>query len=220
MNNLSLRNIFKRGSLIAYAKIFIPPILFLIGMAVLSSVKGVSFDKFSRDPLQILEAKPYIGVISNIGIIFWTATSAILFYSLKISYRQGRSGQQLYFLFWSGLLTTMMLFDDLLMLHDVIFPGYLSLDERVFYFFYCFSVVALVYFYRKIILRSDYVLFILAFGFLGGAVISDVLLTLGLKLTNEYLVEDGMKFLGIISWFAYFTRTSYGLIEPADKLNG
>lgn len=217
MDNISLKNLFKRSSLISFAKIFVPPILFLMCMAVLSLVKGVSFDKFSRDPLQILEAKPYIGVISSIGVLFWTATSAILFYTLKISYMQKRSGQHLYFLFWSGLLTTMMLFDDLLMLHDVIFPGYLSLDERVFYCFYGFSVIALFYFYRKIILRSDYVLFILAFVFLGGAVIIDLLLILGLKLTNEYLVEDGLKFLGIIAWFAYFTRTSYNLIEPSDE---
>jgi hypothetical protein len=220
MDNISFRNIFKRDSIISYAKIFIPPILFIMAVAVLSAVKGVSFDKFSRDPLQILEGKPYIGVISNIGIVFWTATSAILFYSLQISYAQKRSREQLYFLLCSGLLTTMMLFDDLLMLHDVIFPGYLSLDEKVFYCFYCFSVIALFYFFRKIVLRSDYILFILAFGFLGGAVITDVILALGFKLTYEYLVEDGLKFLGIIAWFAYFTRTSYCLIEPSDKLNG
>ena len=160
---------------------------------------------------------PWLAQHLNIGIVFWSATSAILIFSLKIYHMQKGSKKKVYFLFWASLLTLMLLFDDLLMLHDVIFPGYLNLDEKVFYCFYGLSLAALLYFYREVILKTDYILFLLAVFFLGGAVISDVLIALGLKWTNEYLVEDGLKFLGIVTWFAYFARTSYRFIHPTEK---
>jgi len=65
MENISIRNIFKKNSLISIATIFTPGILFLAIMVVAAKKTGVYFETLSRDPIQILNGKPYVGLISN-----------------------------------------------------------------------------------------------------------------------------------------------------------
>lgn len=214
MENITFRSIFKRDSLISFAKIFVPAVLFLMMMALYSFFSDFDFGALSRDPLEILWAKPYLGVISRIGVIFWTATSVVLLYSSLLSYKKKQPRSITSFLFWGGLLSAFLLIDDFFMFHDVIFSYYLNIDEKFFYAFYGLSVVALFYFYHKIILDSDYILLLMAIILLGGSVITDIAVFLGLNLTYVYVVEDGLKFLGIIAWFAYFTRTGYKLVKP------
>ena len=107
-----------------------------------------------------------------------------------------------------------MLADDLFLIHDVVFPEYLNIDEKVFFVFYGLSAIALVVYFRDIVLTTDYILLILAFCSFGSSVLTDIVDALGIDITQLYVFEDGLKFLGIIAWFAYFTRTSYKIIRP------
>jgi hypothetical protein len=110
-----------------------------------------------------------------------------------------------------------MLSDDLFLIHDVVFPEYLNLDEKVIVVFYGLLFIAIFGYYREIILKTDYILLILAFSSLGSSVVTDIIDALGIDITQLYLFEDGLKFLGIIAWFAYFTRTSYRYIREGLK---
>lgn len=222
MKYLTFGTIFKKDSLLLLLKTFIPTMAFLASVFAIGKKNDITFGYFSRDAIQTLWHEPnaevefYIGFLSNIGIMFWCFTAAILLFSSKIARDFGRPSALFRFLFYSGLLTLFMLIDDLFLLHDVIIPYYLEISEKIFYLFYGSSVLALLYFFRKIILNSDYVLLLLAFAFMAGSVITDVLITLGLNINDVYLVEDGFKFMGIISWFVYFTRTSYINIKPTE----
>jgi hypothetical protein len=216
MEIISIRNLFKKKPLISLATIFIPGILFLAIMVIASKTTGVYFETLSRDPIQVLNGKPYIGLISNTGILFWCASAAILLFSSKISSLQKRPEKQTFFLFFSGLLTILMLIDDLFLMHDVIFPDYLKINEIVFYLFYGSSVIAIFLYYQKIILNTDYILLILSFLLLGLSVITDEVQVFGIKVIHPYIVEDSFKFLGIIAWFAYFSRTSYKFVKPSS----
>lgn len=222
MANITLTNSFKRDSISTLLKIFVPGVAFIGLMAIYAFVFDIRFTSLSRDPIQTLEAKPYIGIMSNVGIIFWCATAAILFFSYKLARLQHKPIYQARFFLYSGFLTVLMLIDDLFLLHDVIFLHYLQISEKLFYYFYAGSVIALVISFRKIILNSDYILLILTFGFLASSAFTDFLLEFGVYIPYPYLVEDGFKFLGIISWFAYFIRTSYKYIsihQPAISKN-
>ncbi len=216
MKNLTLETIFKKDSLLLFAKIFVPPLFFLALLYVLGKMKGIDFSYISRDPIQLLNGKPYIGILSNTGILFWCFTIAILFFSAKIASNLGRPKILYQFFFFAGLLTLLMLVDDLFLLHDVIFPDYLNLSEIYFYIFYGLAVVALLYFFRKVILESDYVLLLLAFVMLSSSVLMDldIVFRLGIYLPGSWLIEDGFKFMGIISWFVYFVRICYTNIKP------
>jgi len=216
MENISLKNLFRRHSLITYAWIFGPPILFLAFVETISIMKGVPFNIFSRDPLQTLEGKFYVGTVSQLGIVMWSATVAALFLSLRLSLLMKKPRQESLFLLFSGLLSLMMLIDDLFMFHDVIMPTYFLISEKFFYGFYALAVVGLFLYFRKIVLKTDYILFVLAVVSLGGSVLSDIVTDLGVKLPDPFFIEDGFKFIGITGWVAYFTRSAFSLIRPAE----
>lgn len=209
-----------REEIIRSGKIFIPAVLFLTITAGLALYNDVHFSFLTRDPITLLEGKPYIGLISNTGIIFWCATSAILLFSSKISAIQKKPKNQTLFLFFSGLLTTFLLMDDLFMMHDVVFPEYVKMGDGAFYSFYDLFLVALLVFYRKIILNTDYILLILALAFFGGSALIDSVIVVRSKFNYPYSFEDSFKFLGIIAWFAYFTKTSFKAIGPGDQISG
>jgi hypothetical protein len=213
MNNISVSNIFKKSSLITLSMIFIPGLIFLGAAVFLAKANGVFFETISRDPIQVLNGKPYVGILSNIGILFWCSTCAVLFYSALINRIKKMPGNETYFLIFSGFLSILMLIDDFFLMHDVIFPEYLKIDEKVFYIFYGLSVVAIFVRYYKIILDTDYVLLILSFVLLGLSATTDEIIAMGVHINHPFIVEDSFKFLGILSWFSYFTRTAYKFVK-------
>lgn len=211
MKNISVSNLFTRDSLITLAYIFIPGLLFLGTSVFVAKTNGVFFETISRDPLQVLNGKPYVGIISNIGILFWCATCAVLFYSSMISRIKKRPDKETNFLLFSGLLSILMLADDLFMLHDVVFHD----EERLFYLLYGSSVIAIFIRYYKTILATDYVLLIFSFILLGLSATTDEVRAMGFRMEHPYIIEDSFKFLGIIAWFSYFTRTGYRFVKTA-----
>lgn len=224
MNYLTFKTLHKRESFLLIGKVFVPAIIFLWMVYQLGNSNGISFGYFSRDAIQTLWHEPnaevafYIGFLSNIGVIFWCFTAAILFFSSKISRDFGKSERLSQFFFFSGLLTTLLMIDDLFLMHDVIVPYYLEISEKFLYLFYGLYVLALLFLFKEIILESDYLLFLFAFASLASSVITDVILTIGISIKETYLFEDGFKFLGIISWAIYFSRTCYfKLIQVSTK---
>jgi hypothetical protein len=193
--------------------IFIPGLIFLGAAVFLAKANDVFFETISRDPIQVLNGKPYVGILSNIGILFWCSTCAVLFYSALINRIKKMPGNETYFLIFSGFLSILMLIDDFFLMHDVIFPEYLKIDEKVFYIFYGLSVVAIFVRYYKIILDTDYVLLILSFVLLGLSATTDEIIAMGVHINHPFIVEDSFKLLGILSWFSYFTRTAYKFVK-------
>jgi hypothetical protein len=215
MSNISVSNLFKKDSLVALALIYIPGLLFLGAAVFLARANGIFFETISRDPIQVLNGKPYVGIISNLGILFWCSTCAILFYSALINRIKKGPEKEIYFLFFSGLLSTLLLVDDFFLLHDVIFPDYLKIDEIVFFLCYGLSTIAIFIRYYKIILDTDYVILVLSFLLLGLSATTDEIIAIGIHIKHPFIVEDGFKFLGILSWFSYFTRTAYKFVKAA-----
>lgn len=219
MNYLTFNTFYKRESILLLVKIFVPVIVFLWVIFTFGKMNGVSFGYLSRDAIQTLWHEPnaevnfYIGFLSNIGVIFWCFTVAILFFSFKIALDNGIPKKVYQFFFFSGILSLLLLVDDFFLMHDVIIPYYIHISEKFLYLFYGLYVLALFYLFREIIWESDYLLFLLAFASLASSVITDVLLTVGISIKETYLFEDGFKFIGIISWFIYFSRTCYFKIK-------
>jgi hypothetical protein len=219
MEPITLNRLFKKDSLTTIAKIYIPGVLLLTVLAVFSLMNDFHFSDLSRDPIQILNAKPYIGLLSRIGIVIMCSTAAILiFESLLLSQKDG-SGDHFRFFLLSGLLSFFLMCDDFFLLHDVIFPEYLHINENFLYVFYGFSFVALMYFFRRILLNSDYVLLILSVGFLGISVFVDVIIVMGFDNRYSMVFEDMAKFMGLFSWSCYFLRTGWKIVSPLSLEN-
>lgn len=206
MVNITFKTCLKRNSLIVYGKVLIPAIIFLGLTGWIAVTKDLKFGFFTQDPIQTLNAKPYIGLISNVGIIFWAFTSAVLLFSAQVCRNLGKPSNTSSFLFWAGILSLLLLFDDLLMFHETI-------SESLFFSIYFVGLAGIVYFHFSTILNSDYFLWIIAIMLLGSSVFIDLGTRFGLRLPHSGVFEDGFKFLGIITWFSYFLRTSYKSVK-------
>lgn len=101
--------------------------------------------------------------------------------------------------------------DDQFLIHEWMAAEYLGINEMVV--FSAYLVIGLLYLsaFRRTFPRTDYRLFISAVGLLGASVLFDMV-------SDDsgywhFLIEDGLKFLGIANWTAYFTRTSFLLFS-------
>lgn len=158
---------------------------------------------FTRDPMAVSNGKPYYGFVSNISILFWCATASICLYSWCLKRWIGQT-EGLYFLFFSFALTTVLLLDDLFMLHEYVFPKMMGIRQRYVIFIYMLITVAYLFSFRKQIIGRHATKLMAAFGFFVVSLFVD-LFPLGSN-QWQYLVEDGAKLLGIVSWFNYFVH--------------
>ncbi len=156
-------------------------------------------DMITRDPASVLNSPPFIGFLSNIGILVWAFTVAIIFFSTLILQMQ-QNKNEILFLLSSGIITSILLFDDLFMIHEKLAPGYLKIPEHIVYFIYGLLISTYLIFSVKKILRTNYIFLMVAMFFLSASLIMDLFEVEG----DWLLLEDGLKFLGIITWFIYF----------------
>ena len=69
--------------------------------------------------------------------------------------------------------------------------------------------------FRELILKTESVLLGSAFAFFAFSLLVDQVLDEVMPM--EHLFEDGSKFLGILGWLAYFTRTSFQALGDHDS---
>lgn len=184
----------------------------LLGAWLLHRTAGISIRKLTADPAKVLHIHPLAGLISNIGILLWSAAAAVCFFCYSIADLTPRRFRA--FLLASALLTTLLLLDDLFQLHERLFPKYLGLPEPVTCAAYVVLVLAYLYVFRREILQTDFVLLALASGCFGVSVVCDQLFA-----DRPWgLIEDGAKLLGLAWWCAYFVRVCHRALTEAAPL--
>lgn len=187
---------------------------FLISVVIISAYYNIPIARFTRDPTAILGGHPFTGVISNIGILFWCSTVAICFFSAAIHRKNGGLIASR-FLSFSGLITLLLLLDDLFLFHEEIFPTYFHIPEKAIYLGYLVLILMCFVKFKKLIVKTEYALLLISCIFFSMSIGSDFFLPQkGLRL----LVEDGFKLFGIVTWFIFFVRTCF--IQIQDVVNG
>ena len=206
----SLGEAFSRAKSLAPMLIVVYAVLLglLSLVAILSSVMDVPVSRFTRDPAAITRVSPFVGVISNIGILFWCSTTAVCFLTAAVHFRKG-SATVARFLFAAGLLTLLLLMDDLFMFHERMFPKVLKIPQNLVYVAYIGLILGYFVKFRSVLLRTEFVVLFAACGFLGLSMMADVFL---LQRGMQFLYEDGLKLFGIVSWFIYFSKTCFSEI--------
>lgn len=177
-------------------------------------ITKLSINLLTRDPLVITNAHFYIGMISNIGILFWCAGAAICLFSYAIVKRNNLPRELTKFLLFSGLLTSFLTIDDLFMLHDVVFPEYLYINEYLIYVVYLGIVLSFFIKNLKFIKKTEFIILLAATGFFALSIIFD---TLFAELPT--FIDDIFKLLGIITWFTYFSRLCLRELSSVIRLS-
>lgn len=187
-------------------------ILFLLILIfVISRKMNIPVANLTGDPASILNSPSYIGLLSNMGIVLWSFTCAICFFSSVVQNKFKRSEESSFFVFF-GFLTFILLIDDLFMVHDRIFPGYFKIGGELLYLVYfIYTIFIFIRFGKFIILRTEYLVLLIACVFFSLSILFDLFMNQSHSSIN-YLIEDGFKFLGIFTFFIFFSRTGYYLI--------
>lgn len=204
-----------------FALIYLP-LLGLIGsLIVLRLLTNLDLSLITRDPhavanslLQSLEPaseqssqqKPlfpfYIGLVSNFGVLLWCTTAAVCFFTYMVLRPTRR--QLASFFLWSAGISTVLLFDDLFLIHEEVMPHYLGISEKKVFAGYGVLILGYLLRWWKHIRHTDYLLLVLAFVFFGLSILVDLFAEYGLK---SLFLEDSCKLTGIVSWSAYYLRT-------------
>ena len=196
------------------AAIYLPALIILAFVAFVTVQWRLDPGFLFREPAQTLDVSPLVGVISNIGVLAWATAAGVCIFSGTVLTRSGRDEAVASFLIWSGVLTSALLLDDFFMLHDYMAKVYFHIDEKVILAGEGLFLVWVLVKFRSIIVESAYPLLLLALGFFFLSNVVDIFLTGHWHSPWRIYSEDGFKFLGIVSWCAYFTRTSFQRLTP------
>jgi hypothetical protein len=173
-----------------------------------SIIYEIPISKFTRDQAIVLNGTPFHGFLSNIGVLFWSWTSAIALFCYVLLKKNGDKSALAQFVLTGGILSSILLLDDFFMLHDWIFPKFFGANEKIIFLFYAVYLLRYLVKFKQVILAREYSLLLAAVFFFAFSLIVDTLPYSVLGIWH-HLFEDGTKFLGIVSWFGYHVSLYY-----------
>lgn len=185
-------------------------VVFAIGLAA-RSLFGVPLATLTRDPIATLDGVFYIGAISDLGVQAWGAAAVICFFAHRMLAGDARHAATRGFLMAFGLLSVMLLVDDLFLVHEDIMYGYLHVPEVVTFGTYALLGLLATFVYRRVIARTDVALFVMAIAVFAFSVAADLFP----ETPARHLIEDGSKLVGIFAWLAWLARAAAGFLREA-----
>lgn len=167
---------------------------------------NIELDHFTQDPASIMDTPFYLGFFSYIGILFWCGSAVLCFFSSVILPSDEKSKRSKSFLLYSGLISSLLMFDDLFLMHEVVLPEYFYLPENMVYIIYVNIIIFYLLLFRDELARSEYVILVIASGMIGASQFVDLL---PMPIPEDSFLEDTVKLFGIVTWFTYYSRYSF-----------
>jgi hypothetical protein len=203
-------------------KIYLSACLFIILVWLTTKITNISAYELVADSNEIGKIPPYAGIVSNIGILLLGSTVSIcLFtgYLIKNNNNRIERKWQIFFLA-SGYFILFLLVDDLFQLHEnfstLLFGTETNLNlvnkklqnliEIIIFGFYGLLFGGYFLYFRKLIYNTDFFLLLLS---LACVAMSTVIDYLPENLVAHHILEEGFKFLGIVSLMSYYVMICY-----------
>ena len=177
----------------------------ILSMVIYLGIENdVELDHFTQDPASIMNTPFYLGFFSYIGILFWCGSATLCFFTYYLCDENTlEQKRRKLFLLFSGLISCLLLFDDLFLLHEAVFPIYFHIPKNVVYLVYINFILAYVLLFRNELRNSEYLILVIAFGLIGIAQFVDML---PMPIPEDSFLEDAVKLFGIVTWFSYYMR--------------
>ena len=188
--------------------LYLPPLLALSAVALVSTQTGIPMGIFMRDPTATAGIHPLTGAVSNFGALLWCASATICLFSwASLRHRLGETRFSR-FLLYSAFMTILLLLDDLFLFHEVIFNRYFGVPEKMTFIGYGGLILCGMMMFKECILKTEYLILLIALGFFGLSLVVDAFQEVIEPFLGQWriLFEDGFKLLGIVGWFGYFSR--------------
>ena len=200
----------KKNILIFLSSSIIAPIIIYSSIIGLSIANGIEPILVIRDLAQTYGAPIGIGLISNLGVLMWTASASIALFSSLSGLIAKREKSN--FLFLGGILTCVLCLDDFFLLHD----RYIGAD--LLYATYSIIGIYILIKFRKLIKEIDFLPFISSVFFLGLSIIFDKFFQgiFAENYLNINLLEECFKFLGIVCWTNFWCKASINSLKSKN----
>lgn len=184
---------------------------FLVVVLVLGT--GEPASTFTRDITAIARVPPYYGFLSQLNIIVWASTCGICLLALFVLYSKGMpllAG----FMLSACALTGLVLFDDAFLFHETVAPHFGIPERFVELAIVVFGLVHVVLWRRMVLTRQNSLLVWagLALGLSVGIDVLDEPITRVVG-AWEYLLEDGLKWLGAVFWLGFHLRFAIDVLN-------
>jgi hypothetical protein len=213
------------------ALLYIPVALLFVLVGLLSrTVDNASLAFFLRDIVATGKLPFFAGFVAQLAGLLWAASLAVclfaaslavcLFSLYVLSRQKGNFASAKRLLLLGGVLTAALLLDDIFLFHEEIAPFYLHINEKLVVASYGILGIIFVYANWREILRSEYLILMLALGLFAISILLDALPIDDFHLRYfweqlEMFMEDGTKFAGIATWLTYFVRYAQQQITTA-----
>ena len=188
-----------------YVSILPSTILYLAILSV-SNFYNIKLSLVVRDLAQTCGYPIGVGMISNIGILFWGAAASICFFTTFLESINKESSKLILF---GGIFSSLLCIDDLFLLHDrYVGPDFLNLT------YLAMSIFLLVRF-RRILKKIGLFNLIISILFLGLSVFFDGVIQQIFNQSYELtqLIEEGFKFIGIVCWLNFWCKASSNALK-------
>lgn len=192
----------------------LPAGMLLISLFLLVESFQIPFVALTRDAAiaYTRDAPYYSGSISNFGGIIWSIGAAVSLFAAWMLRRMGPAHAQMSgFLLTYGVLTLVLLFDDLFMIHETI-TLLTGRSQKLTLLIQGLITGWLIVRYHRPILQSRWSILAVAMLFFSGSLLIDFDLIV-LSDRFHHLFEDGSKFIGLVIW------SGYGVITSASALH-
>lgn len=192
--------------------LYLPIGLLFVGVGILSRVvEDASLQFFLRDITATGDLPFFAGFVSQLDAVLWSASLTVCFFSLLLMRRNSGLAASKRFLLHGGILTAMLLLDDIFLFHEEVAPEYLHIGEKYVIGVYLITGIFFVISNRDEILSSEYLILFLALALFGMSIFLDAIPIDEFDLRYfweqlEVFLEDGFKFAGIATWLTYFVR--------------
>lgn len=164
---------------------------------------NIELDHFTQDPASIMNTPFYLGFFSYIGILFWCGSAMLCFYSNQLLAGKKNNDRIRSFMLYSGLISTLLMFDDLFLMHEIVLPDYFMLPRGIVYVIYVNIVILYFVLFRSELAQSEYIVLLIATALIA---ISQFVDELPMPIPEDSFLEDAVKLFGIVTWFTYYAR--------------
>lgn len=204
--------------------LYLPIVLLFLGVGLLSRLlDDLTLSLLMRDIVTTGRLPFFTGLVPQLEGVLWSASLTVCVIGWVVMKRRGGEAvRSQRFLLQFGLVTAVLLLDDIFLFHGEIAPKNLHIEKNIVLSMYLLTISIFVYLNRLAILSSEYLILMLALGLFGASVLLD-LLPLQVFSVHRFVLqlrvflEDGFKFAGIATWLTYFARYMVQQIEATPR---
>jgi len=200
--------------------VYIGIVIILVSVVIIAITQDVQVFYLMDDAIRVGHLPFYAGFVASIMILLWCVGGTISFFGYWLL-DNSKDSTSRSFLLWGGIISYMLLFDDLFLIHETIGDN-TDIPEVAVFSLYGLLVIYYLIRYRQIILETSFLFLLVSLAFLGLSVVIDIHLFVPAKWYHTSIetgIEESFKLIGITHWALYHYKVGYQFIKGNAKIS-